>query len=264
MKLKIHGCYMGTETCPGRENSSNQDYQDPEQTIVRQDLDVLHSQLNQLQQTAGHLSRDLADAAAGLRDEGMPPGERLLVKLEEFQQRFRQLGLSLTRGAGTEGADGQLSAVPNRLADLGELLNHRVVRHRALSRLDALRLIEHVDSEPFQPLEECQQEARLLMERIREAKTLDEIPEAAEVESGTHPFIALVRLVTDEGGLEDDDWTRCHEVVQEQFGRTMAVAAARGKLQIPGGFDLAAVDRGGDHMADTLATAEAAGDDQRA
>ncbi|MCA9113646.1 MAG: hypothetical protein KDA79_01075 [Planctomycetaceae bacterium] len=205
---------------------------------MRQDLEVLRSQLEHLQQVASQLSQQLAEAAVQLETEGSLPDLQLAVRLEDYQREFRQLRTSLVRRAGAGGAEtSEASPQPERLTELADLLAGRIMRHQALSLLDTLLLVEHEDGEPFEPLEQCQTAARQLMEEIRGAREVRTIEAAVQLNEGTHPFSSLVQLVTDTGQLNDDDWTRCPEMVQEHFGRAMAVAAARGRLHPPGGGD---------------------------
>ncbi len=74
---------------------------------------------------------------------------------------------------------------------------------------------------------------RLAPQAIANARLTAGLPgEISALASGSHPLAALLRLVESSAGLDDDEWTRLHREVATAFGRPLASAAIRGRLEL--------------------------------
>ena len=103
-------------------------------------------------------------------------------------------------------------------------------RTRALTVLDRLLSLVHRDHPDFAPLSECQTKSRALREAIHDHTGADPHPDVTALAQGRHPLAELLTLVEGYDDLDDDLWLLLKHAVAENFGKSLAMSAARGKL----------------------------------
>lgn len=104
---------------------------------------------------------------------------------------------------------------------------------RALTVLDRLLSLVHRDQPDFAPLSECQAKSRALREAIHNHAGSEFHPEVTALAQGRHPLAELLTLVEGYDELDDDLWLLLKHAVAENFGKSLAMSAARGKLCPP-------------------------------
>src|SRR5206468_3900726 len=102
--------------------------------------------------------------------------------------------------------------------------------------LDRIMTINHVDDPNFAALRECQAKAREIRAAVLDPKGPTE-ESAAEILETTPAFSALLTLVEGREHLDDAKFAVLEDSVTRLFGRTLTVAATRGKL-VAGPADL--------------------------
>ncbi|HBE50634.1 MAG TPA: hypothetical protein DDW76_17995, partial [Cyanobacteria bacterium UBA11369] len=106
------------------------------------------------------------------------------------------------------------------------------VRSSALKVIEKILAIAHRVESNFQPLQECQTKARELYLAISDSQESDLHPDTQNLAEGNHPFSKLLALISDLEDLDDERLADLQDAVTESFGRTLAMAAVRGKLII--------------------------------
>src|SRR5207249_6850293 len=109
-------------------------------------------------------------------------------------------------------------------------------RRRVLAVLDRIMTINHVDDPNFAALLECQAKAREIRAAVLDPKGPTE-ESAAEILETTPAFSALLTLVEGREHLDDAKFAVLEDSITRLFGRTLTVAATRGKL-VAGPADL--------------------------
>ncbi|TAD89276.1 MAG: hypothetical protein EA000_05750, partial [Oscillatoriales cyanobacterium] len=107
-----------------------------------------------------------------------------------------------------------------------------LVRDSALRVLERILAIAHRVESNFQSLLECQEKARELQRAISESQESDLHPDTQLLADGNHPFCKLLTLIAELEAADDERLDSLHDAVSESFGRTLAMAAVRGKLII--------------------------------
>jgi len=108
------------------------------------------------------------------------------------------------------------------------------VRRAALAVLDKALGMTPRDGAELPPLAECLERIRALRATIADAPA-DGLPdEARQLAEGGHPVAGLLAVIEGVEGLSDAQWAALHTSVSESFGRTLAVAAARGRIALNG------------------------------
>lgn len=191
------------------------------------------------------LGERLLTAARQLHSPGSPPLESLINDLSasrqgfnEFRDRIRDhaqhLGLEIPAHDSLE----TLQSLSTLIDEATEVEIGRVrgeeIRRRALSVLDRATYLVHRSSSEFAPLNECVDRARQLRQRIAESDW-SQLPEEAEsLGDGDHPLAHLLILVENRDDLNDDHWALLHDSVGNSYGKPLAAAAARSKLDVSG------------------------------
>jgi hypothetical protein len=141
----------------------------------------------------------MAASSAGLP---VPP----LETVNSAMDLNRMLGALLTTVGAVE-----------RQADIGH------ARESALSILDRVAVLAHVDQRGFEPLRLCQERARRLRPVLEQ--------QSSEPDAGTMaPFVALLHFIDAHHQLDDDEWGALQDTVTGAFGTALAMAAGRGRL----------------------------------
>src|SRR5207247_631876 len=191
-----------------------------------------------------------AQAARELETGGVLPPESLIEELAAARDEFIDLRSSVLDAARTlavtapaqTAIDGlkALEAVVRALAEATAHESRRTTladaRRRVLAVLDRIMTINHVDDPNFAALLECQAKAREIRAAVLDPKGPTE-ESAAEILETTPAFSALLTLVEGREHLDDAKFAVLEDSVTRLFGRTLTVAATRGKL-VAGPADL--------------------------
>jgi class 3 adenylate cyclase len=105
---------------------------------------------------------------------------------------------------------------------------------RALGVLTRVLAITHRDDPAFRPLLECQSRAGELRVALSHAMADPRAYTPRQVDRAMLPYADLLALITGRDQLDDERWVQLEESVARVFGRSLAAAAVRGRLQIPG------------------------------
>jgi len=216
-------------------------------TLTADDL-VKH--LAALSRRFAGLAAKLAQAARELETGGVLPPESLIEELAAARDEFIDLRSSVLDAARTlavtapaqTAIDGlkALEAVVRALAEATAHESRRTTladaRRRVLAVLDRIMTINHVDDPNFAALLECQAKAREIRAAVLDPKGPTE-ESAAEILETTPAFSALLTLVEGREHLDDAKFAVLEDSVTRLFGRTLTVAATRGKL-VAGPADL--------------------------
>jgi len=204
----------------------------------------LLGQLAALEEVFSQLSIKLSTAASELQTPGIPLSKDLVLKLEEAQKNFVDLRDRVVIVA----EKSMISPIPTpaqlvSLRTLESLLQSVVeveskqskieqLRSQALKALEQILAIAHRTESDFQPLLECQTKARELYQTIQESQASDLPPDTQSLAEGNHSFSNLLTLISDWEEDDDERLADLQDAVAESFGRTLAMAAVRGKLII--------------------------------
>ncbi len=123
---------------------------------------------------------------------------------------------------------GQALAAQEKRAALAE------ARTRVMSVLDRVLTITHADGPNFAALVQCLVKAKEIRQAAQDPTAFDSENAPAFLE-GIPAFGALLSIIEGRDALDDDKFAVLDEAVTQAFGRTLAVAAARGKLTVGAG-----------------------------
>ncbi len=192
--------------------------------------------------TVEELSHRLADLAKALRTSGALPPDTLVDEIATSCRSVKEL-----RDKALEIVDvlaGSIPAVPTAAGSMKELealiqfatevqrkkVHEEKSRLRALTILDRVLSLIHRDRPEFLPLHEIQVQAKGLQDTLRVYGGQDLHPEAGLLAQGRHPLAEFLTLVEGYDDLEDDLWLLLTHAVEEHFGKSLAMSAARGRL----------------------------------
>ena len=212
--------------------------------------DDLVKNLAALSRRFAGLAAKLAQAARELEGAGTLPPDSLLEEFAAARGEFIDLRSSVLDAARTLGVtapaptaiDGlkALEPVVRALAEATVNEPRRATlaeaRRRVLVVLDRIMTINHVDDPNFAALLECQAKAREIRAAVLDPKG-PTAESAAVIVEATPAFSALLTLIEGREHLDDAKFTVLEDSVTRLFGRTLTVAATRGKL-VAGPADL--------------------------
>ena len=205
--------------------------------------DDLVKNLAALSRRFAGLAAKLAQAARELEGAGTLPPDSLLEEFAAARGEFIDLRSSVLDAARTLGVtapaptaiDGlkALEPVVRALAEATVNEPRRATlaeaRRRVLVVLDRIMTINHVDDPNFAALLECQAKAREIRAAVLDPKG-PTAESAAVIVEATPAFSALLTLIEGREHLDDAKFTVLEDSVTRLFGRTLTVAATRGKL----------------------------------
>ncbi|HAX74622.1 MAG TPA: hypothetical protein DCY88_02005, partial [Cyanobacteria bacterium UBA11372] len=204
----------------------------------------LLEELTSLEQLFSQLSIELSKAASQLQEPGIPISEKLILELESARKNFVYLRDRVIKLAESSGISPipkpdeivsrqNLETLLHAIADAEKKKSEsEKVRSSALKVIEKILAIAHRLESDFQPLQECQTKARELYQAILESQGSDLHPDTQNLADGNHPFSKLLKLISDLEDLDDECLADLQDAVTESFGRTLAMAAVRGKLII--------------------------------
>jgi TonB family protein len=202
----------------------------------------LRRELEDLKTTFSLLSDRLSRANEQFRKAAVALPEDLLADLSYYKRRLAAFGgkvlaygkdLSLLIDLPVADLD-DLDRSLHILAEVEEQHRKAVVKDNAIAVLDRVLQIARRDGAAFSPLLECQKKAQALRQAIARFPSPEPHPEAHQLAAGKHPFSLLLYLVDHQSDLTDNEGLCFHEIVAESFGKDVAIAAIRGKLQSAG------------------------------
>jgi hypothetical protein len=205
--------------------------------------EVLVNQINDLEVSFKVLAKRLREAGELLESEGRPLPQELLrehalsadqfdeVKMEALKVSESIAGLPQTSELGSIR---DLRSFMQSMAEVVEKqVAYRDLQRAASDVLDKVLSIAHVDGVEFAPLLQCQEKARELRSSIAETAWPNIHPDADALARGLHIFADFVKLVSSHDRLDDEEWGRLLEVVNQSLGKPLGFAASRGKLIMP-------------------------------
>jgi tetratricopeptide (TPR) repeat protein len=185
------------------------------------------------------LEEPLVQATHRLVTSGATLPELLLKQLAEARRDFLDLRARVLQRAEEEQvptADDDpldnlqaLSRLLDRVSE-AEAIRARAEQERraALTVLDRVERLRHVNPEAHLMLDTCLAQARDLRRVIDDRPRLELAP-GSESEA-LAPFSALLLLIAPDTGLSDEQWSSLHASVATAFGPPLAAAAGRGRL----------------------------------
>jgi hypothetical protein len=209
------------------------------------DLDDLGRQLTGLTGRFADLGAKLGEAARELQDAGAPPADALVEALGAARTQFVDLCADIVASAESlaiavpSGLESVKSLEPVMAAMAAALETERrraavaEARARAVDTLDRVLGMRHQDDERFAPLLTCQSRAEAVK---TSALALDDATseQLQALTDAVRPFTDFVAMLEATEALDDDRFSALEENVSKTFGRQLAVAAARGRLLLPG------------------------------
>lgn len=191
----------------------------------------IQDQIQQAKAFSIRLAELMERAAEDLRTTGLSPSPELISALQNYRQMFRDLRTRLSDEIGGAPATEPLRT-PASLADLERHFEGQVATRRALSFLDQLQHLSHLDGEQHPVLDVCRRACQATLEAVRE-QDANSRNIVRTINEGDHPLSALWNLLNHQETLNDNDWAELLERVTDHFGRDVATAVARHKLLIP-------------------------------
>src|SRR5438128_10345247 len=214
--------------------------------------DDLAKNLAALTERFAGLAAKLIQAAQELKTSGTLPAEALLEELAAARGEFIDLRSSVLDAARARALTAPPQAEVGSLKALEPVLQAVAAagatqvqvqrttlaeaRRRVLVVLDRIMTINHVDDPNFAALLECQAKAREIRAAVLDPKG-PTAESAAVIVEATPAFSALLTLIEGREHLDDAKFAVLEDSVTRLFGRTLTVAATRGKL-VAGPADL--------------------------
>lgn len=192
--------------------------------------------------TFEQLSQRLTDVAEQVRNSGIPPSEGLIEEIASSRRSFTELRdraielVSLLAESSSKAPDeiGSIKDLEALLQLITEAQRKKAheekARLRALTILDRILSLIHREQPDFPPLDDAQAKAKALREILRTHTGPEVHPEMNPLAQGRHPLAELLTLVEGYEDLDDDLWLLLKHAVAENFGKSLAMSAARGKL----------------------------------
>lgn len=195
----------------------------------------------QVTRTFEQLSRRLTDVAEQVRTSGVLPSDSLIDEITTSRQSFLDLRTRALELAGLLAGSSKAADEISSMKDLEALLQlvaeaqrkkaqEDKARLRALTVLDRILSLIHRNDAECPPLAEAQSKAKALRDAIRSHQGPTVHSDIMPLAQGRHPLAELLTLVEGYDDLDDDLWLLLQHAVAENFGKSLALSAARGKL----------------------------------
>ncbi len=188
------------------------------------DTQTLRARLQQLRM-AGLGLADLLQLNANRLDEtGTPPPSHIVEDLRRYREDFANLTSLFYTGSET-------LHVPHvqSLAELERELNHREAAQGAIRVARTILQTVTRDRQPLASLDNLHTQASEMIATLGANLSPDQLQLFTE---GRHPWCDLMRMIHDGGSLPDAEWTALNASIEISLGRSLAVAAARGRLEM--------------------------------
>jgi hypothetical protein len=206
--------------------------------------DELARRLAALSERFSHLAQLLTQSAQQAQ-AGTPPAESLIDEITSIRTEFvdvRQRVVEATKALSIN-APGMaeidslkalkpvIDAVAKGIADQEKRAALMEARTKVMTVLDRILAISHRDGPNFTALAQCQAKAREIRQAAEDPRVFDSENAPAFLES-TPSFAALLTMIENRDALDDDKFAALEDAVTQSFGKTLAVAATRGKLVV--------------------------------
>ena len=205
--------------------------------LTTHDVQKLIDANDALLRRMAELGIEAANVAAALTSRGVPARDAFVQELADLGRLFAGL-----RSDAFEAAAGACLPLPpietvNSATDLKTMLDAlrlgvdaaerqagvAQARESALSVLDRIAVLTHVDHGPFEPLQRCQEQARTLRAALEQ--------QSGEPDTGAiAPFADLLNFIASYRVLDDRTWALLQDSITGAFGAPLATAAGRGRL----------------------------------
>ncbi|MEW4528218.1 hypothetical protein [Maioricimonas sp. JC845] len=190
--------------------------------------DTRMSRLDRLRTDAAELADALDAAAEQLDADGRCPEIGLVTRLADWEERLNELTREIQAFGSVH--DGELESGVWSIDQLEHASRKQTLLSRAGDLNSRVQAVRHVDEPEFAPLVAARSEASQWLDTLS-SRNADAIAAEVETLSVSPPaWLSLLRLIEQADTLSDDEWSRLDEAVTETYGRTLAIAAARGKL----------------------------------
>ena len=207
--------------------------------------DELSKSFAALSERFSGLAETLAQTAGQLQGSGTLPAESLLDEIAKVRTDFVDVRQRVLEAARSLAINAPGMSEIDSLKALGPVLETVVqalavqekraalaeARTRVMAVLDRILTVSHVDGWNFAALVQCQAKAREIRQAALDPKAFDGENAPAFLES-TPSFAALLSMIEGREALDDDKFAALEDIVTQFFGRTLAVAATRGKLVV--------------------------------
>src|SRR5215510_15152146 len=213
-------------------------------SLMALNTDELAQRLASLSERFAHLAQSLSQSAQ-LAQSGAPPAESLIDEITSIRTEFvdvRQRVVEVAKALSVN-APGMaeidslkalktvVDAVAKGIADQEKKAALAEARTKVMTVLDRILAISHVDGPNFTSLMQCQAKAREIRQAAQDPGAFDSENAPAFLES-TPSFAALLTMIENRDALDDDKFAALEDAVTQSFGKTLAVAATRGKLVV--------------------------------
>src|SRR5438445_479284 len=219
-------------------------------------LEDLGKRLAALSERFTTLAATLTQATQQLQASGTLPPETLVDEIAKIRTDFVDVrhrvleaarSLSVNVPAISEidsikALEPVLQTVAQALAAEEKTAALSEARARVMAVLDRVLTVTHMDGPNFAALVQCLTKAKEIRQAAQDPKAFDTENAPAFLES-TPSFAALLSIIEGRDALDDEKFAALDETVTQSFGRTLAVAAARGKLVIGAPPPAPAVER---------------------
>jgi hypothetical protein len=193
------------------------------------------------------LAQALAQATQQIQT-GTVPSEAVVDEITKIRTDFVEVrhriveaarGLSITVPAiseidGVRALEPMLDAIVQTIAAQEKKAALSEARTRVMAVLDRILTVTHSDGPNFAALVQCLIKAKEIRQAAQDPKAFDSEDAPAFLNS-IPAFAALLSIIEGRDAIDDDKFAVLDEQVTQAFGRTLAVAAARGKLMVGAG-----------------------------
>jgi hypothetical protein len=207
--------------------------------------DDLAKRLAALSERFTSLAGALAQATQQLQSSGALPGESLIDEMTKLRTDFVDVRQRVLEAARSLSVNAPAMSELDSLKSLEPIVETVIqalaaqekkaamaeARTRVLAVLDRVLTVSHVDGPNFPALAQCLAKANEIRAAAMDPKAFESEQAPAFLES-TPAFAALLSIIEGRDALDDEKFAALDETVTQSFGRTLAVAAARGKLHI--------------------------------
>ena len=188
------------------------------------DPETLRKRLQQLRLAGVRLAELLLGNADRLDAVGTPPSTDLVIEL----QKYREQNANLSALCDAE-VDAATSRRSRSLDEIEQDLQLRESAECALSVARTILQLKTRDGQSLPSLDQVQSEAREVIASHGAALPSDQLQLFAD---GQHPWRELLRMIEQGHSLPDAEWTILNASIDSSLGQSLAIAVARGRLEI--------------------------------
>lgn len=195
-------------------------------TAANDHLERWQRELRDLRESQVRLTAGWDAALVDLQRAGSPPQTILVDDLADYSRRWSSLSREL--------ADVTASSETLSFDDLSRICREHATGRDAVAVLNQVLAWTHTTDANFEPLKNLQADAAKLRNELLNRTAPAGV--APALVAGEHPFCDLIRLQQSGQEIDDGEWDQLRNRVAEHFGRAMAIAIGRGRIQ-PGSAD---------------------------